>query len=148
MGWTHDFINGFYYEDWEGRRLSPTEYYRKQVQKERLRQGQQYILIKICESKIKGEETYCDLRKWNYYADQENAPKDVVILTEKEYIRNEKRTCYYRRYKGDYYLSLEVEVNKKLKVDKVAEVWGFFVCTVKGKGTLYTEEEFRKKFLL
>ena len=63
MGWTHDSINGFYYEDREGKRLSPTEYYRKQVEKEKLRQGQQYILIKICEGKIKGEETYCDLHK-------------------------------------------------------------------------------------
>lgn len=72
----------------------------------------------------------------------------MVILSEKEYIKNEKRTCYYRRYKGDYYLSVEVEVNKKLKVDKVEEVCGFFICTVKGRGTLYTEEEFREKFLL
>lgn len=148
MGWTHDFINGYYYEDWKGERISPTEYYQKQRQKERLRQGQHYILINICEGKINNKETYCDLHKWNYYAEDENAPEDVVILSEKEYIKNEKRTCYYRRYKGDYYLSLEVEANKKLKVDKVEEVCGFFICTVKGRGTLYTEEEFREKFLL
>ncbi len=26
-------------------------------------------------------------------------------------------------------------------------IYGFLLCTVKGKGTLYTKEEFRKKFL-
>ncbi|MCI9287222.1 MAG: hypothetical protein HFJ57_04520 [Clostridia bacterium] len=148
MGWTHDFVNGFYYENSRREKISPTEYYQRQWKKERLRQGQHYILINICESKIKGDKIYYDIYKWNYYAEDENAPEAVVILSEKEYIKNEKRTCYYRRYKGDYYLSVEVEVNKKLKVDKVEEVCGFFICTVKGRGTLYTEEEFREKFLL
>lgn len=148
MAWTHDFINGFYYENWEGERISPTEYYERQWKYERIRQGQHYILINICESKIKGNKIYYDVYKWNYYAEYENALEDVVILSEKEYIKNEKRTCYYRRYKGDFYLSLEVEANKKLKVDKVEEVCGFFICTVKGRGTLYTEEGFREKFLL
>lgn len=148
MGWTHNFINGFYYENWKGEKISPTEYYQRQLETEERRKGQHYILIKICEGKINGEKTYCDLRRWHYYADQENAPKDVVILSENEYIRNEKRTSHYRRYKGDDYLSLEVEANKKLKVDKVEEVCGFFLCTVKGRGTLYTKEEFREKILL
>lgn len=145
---THDFFNGFYYEDEEGEKISEEEYHQRQWEEERLRQGQHYILIKICEGIINGKKTYYDLYRWHYYADQENAPKDVVILSKNEYIKNENRTFYYRRYKGDSYLSLEVEANKKLKVDKVEEVCGFFLCTVKGRGTLCTREELREKFLL
>ena len=148
MGLTHDFINGFYFEDHEtGEKISETEYYEREWKQEKVRQGQHYILIMICEGKVKGQETYCDLHRWHYYADDEKAPKDVVILSENEYIKNEKRTCYYRRYKGDDYFLLEVEANNKLRVDKVEEVCGFFVCTVNGRGTLYTKEEFRKRFL-
>ncbi len=145
---THDFINGCYYEDEKGEKISPEEYYQRQWEEERLRQGQHYILIQICEGMINGKKIYCDLYRWNYYADQESEPKEVVILSKNEYIKNEKRTFYYRRYKGDSYLSLEVEVNKKLKVDKVEEVCGFLLCTIKGRGTLYTKEEFMAKFLL
>lgn len=144
---THDFMNGFYYEDWKGEKISPEEYYQRLWEEERRRQGQQYILIKICEAQMRGIQIYYDMYKWHYYADQEKAPKNVVILSENEYIRNEKRTCYYRRYKGDDYLSVEVEVNKKLQFDKVEEVCGFFLCTVKGRGTLYTKENLEKVLL-
>ena len=148
MGWTHDFINGSYYEDdWTGERMSTHEYYERQRRRENLRKGQHYILIETCEGQIRGKKTYCDIRKWNYYADQEEAPKDIVILSEKECIKNEKRNSYYRKYKGDHYLSVEVDSNVKLKVDKVEEIQGFFICTTKGKGTLYTKEEFQEKIL-
>ena len=72
----------------------------------------------------------------------------MVILSEKENMKNEKSGTYYRRYKGDSYVSIKVEVNRKLKIDKVEEVFGLLLCTVKGKGILYTKEDFREKFLL
>ncbi len=148
MALCHDFINGFYYEDyWTGERKSPTEYYQEQSKKKELRKGQHYILIKLCEDKIRGNKIYCSLQRWHYYADRESAPKNVVILSEKEYIKNTKKHSYYRRYSGDSYTSLEVEKNIKLKVDKVEKVCDFFLCTIKGNGKLYTEEEFYSKFL-
>ena len=153
MGWTHDFINGFYYENWKGEKISPTSYYLRQLRQEKIQKGRQYILIGICEGKIKDLKYLynfhvCDFyHTWNYSADQENPPENVVILSENEYIKNEKKSSYYRKYKGDHYLSVEVEVNKKLNADRVDEVCGFFVCVVKGKGKLYTREEFIKKFL-
>lgn len=149
MGMVHDFINGFYYEDdFSGERISEEEYYSRELKEEAHRKGQHYILIKICESKIKGEEFYCDLEQWHYYADREVAPHNVVILSKNEYIKNEKTCSYYRKYKGDDYFFLEVEANVKLKADKVEEIHGFFLCTVKGRGRLYTEKEFREKFFI
>jgi len=144
----HDFINGEYYEDyWTGERISTTEYYRRERKRQKCIEGKQYILIKTCEDKIKGKESYCSLERWFYYAYREIPPKNVVILSRNEYIKNEKGECYYRRFKGDDYLLLEVEDNVKLEVDKVEVIYGFFLCTAKGKGTLYTKEVFYKKFL-
>lgn len=134
-------------ENWTGECMSITEYGRMQYENEKHRKGQQYILIEICEGKIEGKEAYCNFDKWYYYAKEEKLPENVVILSEDEYIKNEKGISYYRKYKGDTYVWLEVEANKKLKVDKVEEIYGFLLCTVKGKGALYTKEEFLKKFL-
>lgn len=146
----HDFINGFYYEDYfTGERISETEYYRREIEKEMRQRGQQYILIKLCESKIKKEKFYCDIDiiRWHYRAGEEEFPHNVVILSENEYIKNEKKWSYYRRYKGDY-IFLEVEVNKQLRVQKVEKIFDFFLCTVDGRGILYTEKEFREKFIV
>ena len=123
-------------------------YYEKELEEELRRKGQHYILIKLCESKINGREFYCDVDQWHYYASEEMAPNNVVILSENEYIKNEKIGSYYRKYKGDDYFFLEVEANVKLKADKVEKIYDFFLCTVKGRGILYTEEEFREKFII
>ena len=149
MPMCHDFINGFYYEDYfTGEKISEMDYYEKELEEELRRKGQHYILIKLCESKINGREFYCDVDQWHYYASEEMAPNNVVILSENEYIKNEKIGSYYRKYKGDDYFFLEVEANVKLKADKVEKIYDFFFCTVKGRGILYTEEEFREKFII
>ena len=149
MVMVHDFINGFYYEDYfTGERISELEYHKRECEEKLRRQGQYYILIKLCESKINGKEFYCDMDRQRYYAGEEMPPYDVVILSKNEYIKNEEKCSYYRKYKGDDYFFLEVETNMKLKADKVEKNDGFFLCTVKGRGKLYTEREFREKFII
>jgi len=147
MPMCHDFINGFYYEDsFTGERISEMEYYRREREEELRRKGQQYILIKLCESNINGNEFDFDDYQW-YFAEQEKPPQNVVILSENEYIKNEEKCSYYRKYNVNYSFFIEVEANMKLKVDKVEKIYEFFLCKIKGKGKLYTEKEFREKFL-
>lgn len=143
----HDFIHGFYHEDYfTGERISEAEYYRKQRALRETQKCQHYILIKTCDSKIRGEKTYYSITQW-HYACNENPPENVVILSDKEYIKNEKRGAFYRSYSGNSPFSLEVVSNIKLKADKVEVIHGFFLCISNGKGTLYTKEAFQKEFL-
>lgn len=144
----HDFWNGEYYEDsFTGKRDSVEEYHRKQREEELRRKGQQYILINKCESLINKTTFICDIYRWHYNASEVKKPLKVVILSENEYIKNEKE-CYYRSYEGDHYLSLKVKTNRRLKVDKIEEIHGFLIVHKKGKGVLYTKEQFEKEFLV
>ena len=55
--------------------------------------------------------------------------------------------CYYRSYQGEHYSSLKVLENKRLPLEKVEMLCGFFLCTRKGHGKLYSKEQFLEKFL-
>ena len=141
----HDFINGEYYEDtFTGETMSIQEYYEGENEKELRRECQQYILIKKCESIIHNSYFYCDLFKWHYRL-SENKPEDTIILSNNEYIKKEGKKYFYRSYKGEDYLFLEVTCNKLLSIDKIEEIYGFIICTIKGKGILYTKEQFIEK---
>lgn len=146
----HDFINGEYYEDFlTGEKISVEEYHRRKWEEELRREGQHYILIDKCESIINQTKFFCDLFRWHYFASKEKKPsKDVVILSENEYIKNEKKACYYRLYDGDDYIDLKVKANRKLKAEKIEEIHGFFLVHKKGRGILYTKEQFEKEFLV
>jgi len=142
----HDFINGEYYEDsFTGETISVSEYYRRQEEEELHRECQHYILIDKCESIVNKEKFYCDIYRWHYDL-RDKKPKDVVILSRNEYIKNEKRACYYRAYKGEDYIFFEVTANRKLNADRIEEIHGFFIVYKKGRGVLYTKEQFEKEF--
>ncbi len=138
----HDFINGVYYEDpFTGEKISESEYCEMKYEEELLRQYQHYILIAECESFINNTFFYCDSIRWNYRTSQVDS-ENIIILSETEYIKNEDGVYYYRSYKGDDYLSLEVVCNKQIHLDKIDELYDFIVCVIKGKGFLYRKNQF------
>ncbi|MCI8384422.1 MAG: hypothetical protein HFJ33_06160 [Clostridia bacterium] len=114
----HDFFNGEYYEDtFTGEKISLWEYDKRKYEEEKRRKNQQYILIEKCESLIKDSYFYCDMFRW-YYNPLEEKPKNVIVLSETEYIKKEEDGYYYRAYRGKSYIFLEVITNKKLKLEK------------------------------
>lgn len=148
MSLCHDFWNGEYYEDFlTGETCSVEEYNKKQWEEELRRKGQHHILISKCESLINKTTFICDIYRWHYNASEEKKPSKVIILSENEYIKNQNKEYYYRSYEGDHYLSLKVKMNIRLKVDKIEEIHGFLIVHKKGRGILYTKEQFKKEFL-
>ncbi len=143
----HDFINGEYYEDFfTGETISVEEHYERESQTKLHQKYQHYILIESCESIINQNKFFCDFSRW-YYPSNEKQPTGTVILSENEYIKNEKKTAFYRCYQGEHYNSLKVLKNKQLPLEKVEELYGFLLCRKKGNGKLYTKEQFIEEFL-
>lgn len=148
MSLCHDFWNGEYYEDsFTGETCSVEEYHRKQSERQQCRKGQHYILIKKCESIINQTMFACDIYRWHYRALEEKKPSQIIILSEYEYIKSEDKSYYYRSYEGEHYLDLKVKMNRRVNVDKIEEIYGFLIVYKKGKGALYTTEQFKKEFL-
>ncbi len=152
----HDFYNGEYYQDcFTGETCSIEEYNERKREEERKRKEallfqecQHYKLIEECEARINEGKSSFSLRHGCVYDLDIKKPEGVVIISDTEYIKSEKRNkCFYRKYQGKHELFLEVLVNKKLPIDKVQEIHGFFLCTKKGKGVLYTREQFIKEVL-
>lgn len=143
---THDFVNGFYYQDpFTKETISEEEYYSRQKKEKQIEKNKLHLLIRHAECIINNTKFYYDMLMLAYAEIPQ--PKNTIILFENEYLKLEKRAVFYRKIGGNYYAP-NILVNKKINnLDNIQEIFDFFVCIQKGYGKIYTKEEFIEKFI-